>query len=71
MVCYRQIPVDGKKLTDNGIRAKIKEYFVKGACENSPQDNREKGGNPLRSRRCKCGAQFNKSLGNWEEKLLR
>ncbi len=41
MACYRQIPVDGKKLTDNGIRAKIKEYFVKGACENSPQDNRE------------------------------
>ena len=36
----------------------------------SPQDNREKGENPLRSRRCKCGAQFYTSLGNWEEELL-
>ena len=43
---------------------------MKGACVHSPQDNREKGENPLRSRRCKCGAQFHRSLGNWEEKLL-
>ena len=57
-------------MTECQKTSKIGLYYVKGACENSPQDNREKGENPLRSRRCKWGAQFHRSLGNWEEELL-
>ncbi len=57
-------------MTERYETATILSYHVKGACENSPQDNREKGENPLRSRRCKWGAGLNKSLGNREEELL-
>ncbi len=36
-------------------------------CLSSPQDNREKGENPLRSRRCMGGAALQMSLENRED----